>query len=78
MSLYLGIDPGVAGAIAPVNADGRFVIDEGTPTTARGHGRVRHEVDAGAIANLLRPQVKYFSRPVPNSTERISDECESS
>ena len=54
MSVYLGIDPGLSGAIALVNDDGRLVMVEDMPTTARGNGRVRHEVDAGGIAHLLR------------------------
>ena len=54
MNLYLGIDPGLSGAIALVSDNGRFVMLEDMPTTARGNGRVRHEVDAGGIAHLLR------------------------
>jgi len=52
--LYLGIDPGLSGAIALVSGDGQFVMVEDMPLTARGNGRVRHEVDAGGIAHLLR------------------------
>jgi crossover junction endodeoxyribonuclease RuvC len=54
MSLYLGIDPGLSGAIALVSGDGQFVMVEDMPLMARGNGRVRHEVDAGGIAHLLR------------------------
>ena len=55
MSLYLGIDPGLSGAIALVDSDGGLAMLEDMPTMARGNGRVRHEVDAGGIAHLLRP-----------------------
>ena len=55
MNLFLGIDPGLAGAIALVNDNGRFAVVEDMPTTRRGNGRVKHEVDAGGIAHLLRP-----------------------
>lgn len=55
MSLYLGIDPGLSGAIALVNDDGRLHSVEDMPASARGNGRVKHEVDSGGIAHLLRP-----------------------
>ena len=54
MSLFLGIDPGLSGAIALVSGDGQFVMVEDMPVTRRGNGRVRHEVDAGGITHLLR------------------------
>jgi len=49
MKLYLGIDPGLSGAIALVDGETRCVMLEDMPTAARGHGRVRHEVDAGGL-----------------------------
>ena len=55
MSLYLGIDPGLSGAIALVDDDGRPRMVEHMPLNVRGAGRVKHEVDAGGIAHLLRP-----------------------
>jgi crossover junction endodeoxyribonuclease RuvC len=47
--IYIGIDPGLTGAIA-TNDDG-YVYD--IPVVARG-GVVKHEVDAGALAAMLR------------------------
>lgn len=55
--LFLGLDPGLAGAIALVNASGAVVLVKDMPITARGRGRVKHEVDAGGIARLLRPHI---------------------
>jgi hypothetical protein len=54
MSLYLGIDPGLTGAIALVHADGSLHSVEDMPTTARGSGRVKREVDAAGLLHLLR------------------------
>ncbi len=53
--LYLGCDVGLTGAIALVNADGWFVLVEDMPTSARGNGRVKHEVDAAGLLHILRP-----------------------
>ena len=53
--LYLGIDPGLTGAIALVNADGTLFAVEDLPTTARGSGRVKRELDAAGLVHLLRP-----------------------
>ena len=53
--LYCGIDPGLTGAIALVNADGSLFAVEDMPVQARGSGRVRHEVDAAGLLHLLRP-----------------------
>src|SRR4051812_44333855 len=56
-AFYLGIDPGLAGAIALVRADGSLGMVEDMPTSARGSGHVKHEADATGLAHLLRPHV---------------------
>jgi hypothetical protein len=55
MTLFLGVDPGLTGAIALVDADGRLHMIEDMPITARGNGRVKHEVDSAGLIHLLRP-----------------------
>ncbi|MCC7326370.1 MAG: hypothetical protein IT521_06155 [Burkholderiales bacterium] len=55
MSLFLGVDCGLTGAIALVDTDGLLVLVEDMPVMARGNGRVKHEVNASEIAHLLHP-----------------------
>ncbi len=53
--LYLGVDPGLSGAVALVHADGGLFEVEDMPVQARGNGRVKHEIDAAGLLHLLRP-----------------------
>jgi crossover junction endodeoxyribonuclease RuvC len=53
--LFLGIDPGLSGAIGILYADGTFHSVEDMPTVLRGKGAVKREVDAAGLAHLLRP-----------------------
>lgn len=55
--LYLGIDPGLTGALAILNGDGSMHSVEDLPVMMRGKGRVKHELDPAALARLLRPHV---------------------
>ena len=59
--LYVGIDPGLAGAVALVRATGACSAVENMPTDRRGKGRVKHDVDAAGKlhlhVHLLRPHV---------------------
>jgi hypothetical protein len=48
--------PGLSGTIALVNADGALFAVEDMPTTVRGNGRVKREVDAVGLNHLLQPQ----------------------
>lgn len=57
MSLYLGIDPGLSGAVAALDAQGRIHLLEDLPTVTRGNGRVKRELDPAGLAHLLRPLV---------------------
>lgn len=63
-ALFLGIDPGLSGAIALVNVDGQLVAVEDMPIAARGSGRVKHEVDAGGIAHPVRPRVRDMAHGI--------------
>lgn len=53
--LFLGIDPGLTGALALLNADSSMHSVEDLPVMARGKGRVKNEIDPAALARLLRP-----------------------
>lgn len=54
-ALFLGVDPGLGGAIALVTGDGSLHMVEDMPVQARGNGRVKNEVDAAGLLRLLRP-----------------------
>lgn len=55
MMVVLGIDPGVTGAIATMDRNGLKRVDD-LPVCVRSRGRakVRNQVDAWALARLLR------------------------
>lgn len=54
MSIYLGIDPGAAGAIASLDADGRLVAVEDMPTVMVRVGKTdRRRVSASLLRELL-------------------------
>jgi len=54
-TIYLGIDPGLSGALALLDGDGALFQVEDLPVMARGRGRVKSELDAAGLARLLRP-----------------------
>ena len=51
----VGIDVGLSGAIGAVDANGDLPMIDDLPLLARGKGRVKHELDAAALARLVRP-----------------------
>ncbi len=53
--LYLGVDPGLSGAVAAVDRQGHVHLLEDLPTITRGNGRVKRELDPAGLAHLLRP-----------------------
>ncbi len=56
--ITLGVDPGYPG---PWRCwPGRWEMLEDLPTITRGRGRVKREVDAAALARLLRPHALYI------------------
>lgn len=57
LELFVGIDPGLSGAIGILHHDGTFHSVEDMPTLLRGKGAVKREVDAAGLCHLLRPLV---------------------
>jgi hypothetical protein len=55
---FAGIDPGVTGALALVDAEGRFQAVHDMPTTLATTGR--RQIDPGALAALLREHGPAF------------------
>ncbi|NJD35375.1 MAG: hypothetical protein FIA96_11180 [Betaproteobacteria bacterium] len=62
--LYLGIDPGLTGALALLDDKGSMHSVEDLPVMARGKGRVKHEIDPAALARLLRPHADQIALAV--------------
>lgn len=58
-ALFLGIDPGIGGAIGVVNEAGQFVVVHDMPTLPTTTGR--RQVDAAALAHLLRDLCPAFA-----------------
>lgn len=53
--LTLGIDPGITGAMALLDAEGCAVMVEHLPTIARGNAaKVKREIDPAGLVHLLR------------------------
>jgi crossover junction endodeoxyribonuclease RuvC len=68
-STFLGIDPGLSGAVAVLNAQGAFVKMLDMPTLEKG-GYVRRRIDPWALAALLRPWC-YFEAEVLACIESV-------
>jgi hypothetical protein len=67
--MYLGVDPGLTGAVAALDDSGDFLWIEDMPTRLKG-GRVDREVDSSALAQILRARgISGISRAC---VERIS------
>ena len=56
MTITIGIDPGLGGAIGVLNC-GKFVSVTDMPTTLRGSGSVKSEVNGVALVQILRTAV---------------------
>lgn len=54
--ITIGIDPGLSGAIA-VLKDGKFVSVHDMPTTLRGAGSVKMEVNPAALKQIIKSSV---------------------
>jgi crossover junction endodeoxyribonuclease RuvC len=61
VNVLIGLDPGITGAVAIIDANGARVFD--LPVRASGQGIVKRELDAGALAALL-------DRELPNVGHR--------
>ena len=55
MNLFIGIDPGLTGAVAGIDSAGDVVLLDDLPTIHRGKGRVKRELDPAGLAHILRP-----------------------
>lgn len=55
--VYVGIDPGLSGAIAWLTPKGPFVSD--IPIVLKGSGFVKNEVDAAGLISMLRLDGEY-------------------
>jgi crossover junction endodeoxyribonuclease RuvC len=54
--VYIGIDPGLSGALAVLASDGTLTALSDTPTlTLRARRGLRHEYDVPGLATLLEP-----------------------
>ena len=55
--MYVGIDPGITGAIAVLDNDGSLLLLEDMPTIARGKGKsiVKRQVNPAALHEILKP-----------------------
>ncbi|TQV61938.1 MAG: crossover junction endodeoxyribonuclease RuvC [Halothiobacillaceae bacterium] len=53
--MILGIDPGLTGALAILDTQGRVSLLEDLPTVHRGSGKVKRELDPAGLTHLLRP-----------------------
>jgi crossover junction endodeoxyribonuclease RuvC len=54
MELFLGVDPGVSGALAVLDASSRILLLEDIPTCMRGKTRTHRIVDASGLSDLLK------------------------
>lgn len=53
--IFIGIDPGLTGAVAALDADGALIAVHDIPTMSSGKGRtVRNEINASELAWILR------------------------
>lgn len=52
--IFIGIDPGLTGAIAAVKEDGSFHSIYDMPTISKGSGSVKNEVDPYGLRDLLQ------------------------
>jgi crossover junction endodeoxyribonuclease RuvC len=58
--IYIGIDPGLHGAVGVLTSEGQFVFD--TPTMVVSGAKERDEYNTAGMAALLRPY--SFSAPI--------------
>jgi crossover junction endodeoxyribonuclease RuvC len=67
LSAYIGVDPGLSGAIAIITGDWYEVHD--IPTMAKGSGVVKSEINAKGMADILRTRI---SGPPLAALERVN------
>jgi crossover junction endodeoxyribonuclease RuvC len=67
LKCYIGIDPGLSGAIAIISGDKYEVHD--IPIMQKGAGTVKNEINAKGMADILRKHVNY---PPTAAIERVN------
>lgn len=59
VTYYLGIDPGLGGAVGVLDEDGQFVCVHDMPTCAATTGR--RQLDAGGLASILKQYIGHVT-----------------
>lgn len=54
MNRFIGIDPGLTGAMGVLDESGAFVGVYDMPIEARGNGRVKHQVSGRGLADIVQ------------------------
>jgi crossover junction endodeoxyribonuclease RuvC len=67
LSTFIGVDPGLSGAVAIINGDSYFVYD--IPTMLKGSGTVKYEINAKGMADIFRTHV---ASPPMAAIERVN------
>lgn len=62
--LTLGIDPGISGALAALDHNGRLVVLDMPTRTRAGSGRTRNEIDPRRMLHMLRDLVPAGESPI--------------
>ncbi len=57
-STYIGIDPGLTGALSVLDPKGKVLLLEDLPVMASGGGVVKSQLNPAGIAELLKPFAK--------------------
>lgn len=74
-SFVMGFDPGLSGALALLDGDGKLVDVQDMPIMIRGtgKGRTKHQVNAPALAHIIRSMFSPNSRlPIHAVVEHVS------
>lgn len=72
MSIFIGIDPGLMGAAACIDSDGRVIRLADTPVlTINKNSSVRHEPDRNAMAQIIKDMIVVARGNVHVAIERV-------
>jgi len=69
--LFLGIDPGLSGAVAILDQGGGLILLDDLPTMANGNGKAKvgRCIDSAGLAAMIRP---YAGRVALATVERVA------
>lgn len=67
LTTFIGVDPGLSGAIAIIH-DGSYAVYD-IPTMAKGSGTVKSEINAKGMADILR---RHVNSPPQAMLERVN------